>query len=143
MDATQKFFTDDGKMFLEEMRARNIIRDPLMQYREAQDLADFSGTHGLGVITGKIDKLRAYAGKYTQAQTADEFSKFMTAWSVAQIGKARGLQGDELWSVISSSVDKTQGTFRATQRGEIWNGVVGQAVGLYQSYVFNWLQTAG
>lgn len=140
MDATQKFHTKEGKEFILEARKRRIFNDPFVEYREAQDLADFNGTHGLGVLTQKIENFRASAGKYTGTQKAEDFSKFMTAWSVKQVAELRGIRGEELWSVIGSSVDKTQGVFRATQRGELFNGVVGQAVGLFQSYVFNWLQ---
>lgn len=142
MDATQKFWTKEGKDFIEEMRKRKILRDDFVEYRESQDMSDFNGVHGLGAITNKIEQLRKTVGKYTQYQKADDFSKFMTAWAVKQICEVRGITGNEMYSVISSSVDKTSGIFRAAQRGQLFNGVIGQAVGLFQSYTFNWLQNS-
>lgn len=140
MDAVQKFWSPEGKQFLQEMRRRNIIQDPFIQYREAQDLADFNGAHSLGMITQKIETMRAVAGKYNGYQLADDFSKFLVAWSVKEVGRLRGMGDDELFTAISSSVDKVQGVYRATQRGELFNGVIGQAVGLFQNYTINWLQ---
>lgn len=90
----------------------------------------------------KIEQFGALAGKYTGYQMADDFSKFQVAWAVKEIGKLRGIEGEELFSVIGGSVDKTAGVYRATQRGQLFNGVIGQAVGLFQAYTINWLQNA-
>lgn len=139
-NAVRRYFTKDGKAFMEELQARGIITDVNRQYIEAMDFSEFTGLHRLKTLNDKIDKLRKFGGKVTQYQRSEEFSRYVVADCMRQICELRGMGQSEMFSAIGSAIDKVHGVYRGTQRAAIFNGVVGQAIGLYQTYFFNWMQ---
>src|SRR5699024_2649581 len=67
---------------------------------------------------------------------------FMVADAVRQIAEVRGIHGAERMDVISSAVDKVHGVYLGNQRPQLFRGTLGQAIGLYQTYFFNFDQNA-
>lgn len=139
-EATAKFFSDEGKEFLGELRRRHIVTDYLTQYLDAMDFSTLNGTHTLQAISDKVDKLAAFASKFSGFNLAEELTRFQIAWSAKRIGEIGGLSVDELWPTISSAVDKVHGVYIGNQRPQLFQGVLGQAIGLYQTYFFNFAQ---
>lgn len=142
MDAVSSFWTPEGKAFMKELRERRLLPDYLTEYREAHDFADFDGKHSLGTVLSKVEQFRNVAGKYSGYRFSEDFSRYIVAASVKRVAELRGIQGEELYATISSSIDKVHAVHRSTQRAQFFNGPVGQAVGLFQSYSFNWMQNA-
>lgn len=140
MDSMRAYWTDEGKQLLSQLRARNLLPDSAVEYREAMDFAGFNGSHGLGQMTAKLDQLRNVAGKFTGYQLSEDLSKFSAAYAIGKIAQMRGIQGEELMNVMSSAIDKVNAVHRVNQRGVFFQGPVGQALGLFQSYTFNWMQ---
>lgn len=140
--ATRAFFSDEGKEFLTELRQRGIVADYLQEYVDATDFSMLNGRHTLQTVNHKIEQLARFGGKYTGFTLAEEFTRFVTAHSIKQITDIRGIQGEEAFAIMQSAVDKVHGIYRNTQRSQLFQGPVGQAIGLYQTYFFNFVQNA-
>lgn len=139
-DGMRAFFSDDGKKFMAELRQQGVISDYLRQYQEVLDFSQINGRHQMKQINDKIDQLAAFGSRVSLFTQTEEFTRFYVAWAAKTIGEARGLKGPELMSVVASSVDKVHGIYIGHQRPQLFQGVVGQAIGLYQTYMFNFMQ---
>lgn len=142
MKSVSNFFSEDGKQFMEELRGRGLVPDYLSQYLDATDLSTLNGRHTLAAVNDRIDKMAKFGGKFSGFQFSEEFSRFLVADSVRQIADIRGIPTDELWPIVSGAIDKVHGIYRSTQRAQLFQGPLGQAIGLYQTYMFNFAQNA-
>lgn len=80
-----------------------------------------------------LQKPTAYAERFTQ----------LVATSVGeQVGVSRGLQGADLAAFVTTFAKKVNGNYVSAQRPLLFQGVLGQAVGLFQTYQFNLFQQA-
>jgi hypothetical protein len=86
------------------------------------------------------DKGEALTGN----RLAEEFNRFVAAdvaKQITDVGVEYGVLGEqEAWAYINTFVNRTQGNYLAAQRPGIFQGPVGQAVGLFQTYQFNLIQ---
>lgn len=138
--AFTKFHTDEGKAFIKELRDRNIITDELQRYHEVTDLSQLNGRHTMHQANAQIDKLAKYGSYLSAGNFAETYSRFVTAWAVKDLCEIRGLAKDEAWATISGSVDKVHGIYAGAQRPQLFQGVLGQSIGLFQTYFFNFAQ---
>lgn len=85
-----------------------------------------------------------FAEKLTGNKVAEEFNRFLAADFMKQITDVAVKHGimDEATSLayINTFVNRTQGNFLASQRPVLFQGPVGQAIGLFQTYQFNLIQ---
>lgn len=139
-DGTKAFFSPEGKEFMQGLRDRNIVSDYLIQYLDTLDFSAFNGSHNLRMIGDKIDKVADFGSKFSGFRLSEEFTRFQVAWAVKQVGELRGYSAKEMWPTVSSAVDKVHGVYLGNQRVQLFQGVLGQAVGLYQTYFFNFVQ---
>lgn len=136
-DAIKNWFTPEGAAFAEKLRERFILTDYNRQYLEAHDYSSLNGRHTLNTVQQKVDQLATFGSKFTLHQKSEDMSRFMVAWSMKKIGEARGLGEDEVFALARNAVDKVHGVYRAHQRVQLFSGVVGQSIGLFQTYMFN------
>lgn len=92
----------------------------------------------------KAKVLTEKLGVATGNQLVEEFNRFVAA-SVAKrisdLGVAAGvLDSASQLSYINTFINRTQGNILASQRPLIFQGPIGQAVGLFQTYQFNTIQ---
>jgi hypothetical protein len=137
---TMQFYKDNGYL--------TSITD---QYRDAIDTLTFTGRESVdqldSLANGLKKRMRAAgdAGeKWTGNKLAEEFNRFVAAdvmKQISDVGVSRGLisQAEQL-SYINTFVNRTQGNYLASQRPMAFQGPIGQAVGLFQTYQFNLLQ---
>jgi hypothetical protein len=92
-------------------------------------------------------KLKAIADKgekYSGNTFAEEFNRFISADVMKQLtdlGEKHGLLDPrESLTYINNFVNRVEGNVIATQRPGLFQGPLGQAIGLFQSYQFNLLQ---
>ncbi len=82
--------------------------------------------------------------KWTGNKFAEEYNRFVAADSARQIFQIAVDQGlmteKEMFASISTFVRRTQGTYDAFLRPGVFQGPVGQMVGLFQTYQFNLMQ---
>lgn len=115
-----------------------------------QDLT-LTGSESVGTINAQMQsafkgfkELVQQGEKYSGNKYAEEFNRFVSADSMRQITdmgiKAGRITEDEAKGYINTFVNRTQGNILASQRPLMFQGPVGQAVGLFQSYQFNLMQ---
>lgn len=84
------------------------------------------------------------AERLTGNKVAEEFNRFLAADFMKQITDVAVKYGvmDEAAALpyINSFVNRTQGNFLASQRPVMFQGPIGQAIGLFQTYQFNLIQ---
>ena len=78
--------------------------------------------------------------KLTGSELSEEFSRFVAADVGRQIFEASGDVGKQLTDNISTFVNRVHGNYIASQRPIAFQGPIGQAIGLFQTYQFNLLQ---
>lgn len=84
------------------------------------------------------------AERLTGNKMAEEFNRFLAADYMKQITEVAIKHGvlteTTALPYINSFVNRTQGNFLASQRPVLFQGSVGQAIGLFQTYQFNLIQ---
>lgn len=140
LEGTQKFFTEEGKQFIKELKDRNIVSDYLVQYLDTLDFSTLNGNHRLHNVSKKIDDIAQHLSKYSGFRFSEEFTRFQIAWAAKRMGEVGGKTKDEMWPMISGAVDKVHGVYIGNQRPQFFQGALGQAMGLYQTYFFNFMQ---
>jgi len=140
--------TSDDMKFYKENGFATSISD---QYRSTLEDLTFNPKKSVGFWDFKINerhaKLRVLADKGEQItgnRLAEEFNRFVAADVMKQmtdVAISRGLMGArEQLAYINTFVNRTQGNYLAAQRPMLFQGAIGQAVGLFQTYQFNLMQ---
>jgi hypothetical protein len=135
-----KFYKDNG-----------FITSISDQYRSTLDDLTFNPMDGVTSWSNKIDnvvkKLRQAGDtgeKWTGNKLAEEFNRFVAADVMKQMSDvaiSRGLMtAKEQLAYINTFVNRTQGNYLAAQRPMMFQGPIGQSIGLFQTYQFNLIQ---
>lgn len=135
-----KFYQDNG-----------FITSISDQYRSALDSLTFTGKETVKNWDNRLNKLhtqlRDLADKgeqWTGNKLAEEFNRFVAADVMKQmtdVAVTRGLMTNkEQLAYINTFVNRTQGNYLASQRPMMFQGPIGQAIGLFQTYQFNLMQ---
>lgn len=98
------------------------------------------GSHKLAQVEQGIKKIADFGSKYSGFNQAEEMTRFVTAKMVHEVGTKLGYTTKELVPIMGSAVDKVHGIYTQSARAGLFNGIVGQGVGLYMTYVFNLMQ---
>lgn len=87
-------------------------------------------------IQGVTDKAATISG----ANFSQSFIHFITADVGRQLFEAGGYEGKALLAQIQTFSNRVQGNYIASQRPVAFQGPLGQAIGLFQTYYFNFMQ---
>jgi len=116
------------------------------QYDQSLDIMASTITNGkIGEAFKKIKGMADKGEIWTGNKLAEEFNRFVAAdvmKQVTDLALKHGVLKDprEALSYINTFVNRTQGNYLASQRPLMFQGPVGQAMGLFQTYQFNLLQ---
>lgn len=148
-----RYFKDltGAQTLLKEYKEAGIVQDISAQFRSILDDFTLKGTESVSVLNSRLraaiekaDKLTEAGQKYTGNQFAEEFNRFISADVMRQITDVaveKGLLNKaEQWTYINTFVNRVEGNILASQRPLIFQGPIGQAIGLFQSYQFNLMQ---
>lgn len=144
--AIKSFFNDPAAR---EWHKRNgFVTTASEQFDQMQDhisLALSSGNHQqMELAFQKAKKLAEGAEKWSGNKIAEEFSRFIPAEIMRQVTdkaiKAGVMDEKTALSYINTFVNRVQGNHLASQRPVVFQGPIGQAIGLYNTYMFNMLQ---
>lgn len=151
-EAMRKFNTfgpdSPEKAFYRENGFLTPIHD---QYKTALDTITYDGREAISIYSNKLKKLQdglaAAANKgeqWTGNRLAEEFNRFVAADVMKQmtdVAVQRNLMtAKEQLAYINTFVNRTQGNYLAAQRPMLFQGPLGQAIGLFQTYQFNLIQ---
>lgn len=131
----RKFYTDHG-----------FISSISNQYDQVLD--DVARSIGGDLDIGKaFTRMKEWANKGEQLtgnKVAEEFNRFVAAdvmKQITDIAVKHNIIDDKTALVyINTFVNRTQGNYIASQRPLLFQGPVGQAIGLFQTYQFNLIQ---
>jgi hypothetical protein len=149
--AIRNFFSDSGNVLLNKYKSQGFIKDRLEQFKLIVDDFTLKGTESVAILESRLksafDKAKdlASAGERLTGNThVEEFNRFLSANvmdQITQIGVRNGLLSPaEALTYINTFVNRVEGNIIASQRPLIFQGPIGQAIGLFQSYQFNLLQ---
>lgn len=127
-------------------KANGFVSSISEQYDQSLDI--MASAIANGKISEAFTKIKKIADKgeiWTGNKLAEEFNRFVAADIMRQItdvGIRHGVIQDsrEALAYINTFVNRTQGNYLASQRPLMFQGPVGQAIGLFQTYQFNLLQ---
>ena len=95
-------------------------------------------------VESKLDKYVEFARTISGNKMAEEKTRFMASHNMKQLTdlaqEAGILNQKQSVEYIQNYVNKVQGNYNASQRPVVFQGVVGQAIGLFQTYQFNLMQ---
>lgn len=131
---------------LERFERINAVTDVLQQERQmfGEMVVDF-GTLTASQAESKINRAVEFGKKITGNKLAEQMTRFVAADVMRQITDL-ALQAGVLRNVreadeyIQLFVNKVQGNYLHSQRPIVFQGVVGQAISLFQTYQFNLMQ---
>lgn len=143
--------TAEAQKDMKWFRDNGYITSISAQYRDAIDSLTFTGKESVKNWDARINKLHtklrdaADTGeKWTGNKLAEEFNRFVAADVMKQMTdvaiEAGVMTAKEQRSYINTFVNRTQGNYLAAQRPMMFQGPVGQAIGLFQTYQFNLIQ---
>jgi hypothetical protein len=153
-NAINNFWKDEGAL-LTKYKDLGFIRDRVEQLKLLVDDFTLKGTESVVELDKRINSGFARAKqlasdlgekgeKLSGNKLAEEFNRFISANvmdQITEIAKKKGLMSEaESQTYINTFVNRVEGNILASQRPLIFQGPIGQAIGLFQSYQFNLLQ---
>lgn len=152
-NSINRYFKDmfGGQTLLKEYQKAGFVQDITTQFKSILDDFTLKGTETVPMLQSRLkaaiqkaDALTEAGQKYTGNQLAEEFNRFISADVMRQItdlGVAKGLlTPQEQLAYINTFVNRVEGNIIASQRPLMFQGPIGQAIGLFQSYQFNLMQ---
>lgn len=149
--ATSKlFFNAISNLFNDEARGQwqpvyeriNALRNPESELLHRQMREELTLPFGKSFSQEGLAAQGARAVQY--ASKLSNWTEFVTSFITADAGRqlfeAKGYTGRALEDNITSFVNRVKGNVVASQRPVAFQGPIGQAVGLFQTYQFNMMQ---
>lgn len=136
---------------MEEYKAAGIIKSRAEQLKMLVDDLSLQGTETVAELNGRMNRAFALAKNITDVgesasgnNLAEEYNRFISANIMDQItGVAiqKGLLTKDVAAAYRNTfVNRVEGNLVTSQRPLIFQGPIGQAVSLFQSYQFNLMQ---
>ena len=142
---------DGREALLAEYKLRGLLPDLSDQYYKSLDAMTLSGSESVRDLSRKSEQLSqaweafGKAGeRLTGNRWTEQFNRLIAADVVKQItevGVKNGVLDEKLaWTYVNTFVNRVNGVVRAAERPLMFQGPIGQAMGLFQSYQFNLMQ---
>lgn len=151
MKAMGNFWGPQGKELIAQYEQKGWISSLAQQASGVLDDLTLRGTETGAQLTGKLakafettKKLVAVGEKATGNKLVEDLNRFMAADIMRQVTDiavdAGVMSAREVDSYINTFVNRTQVNLNAAQRPLAFQGPIGMAMGLFQSYQFNMMQ---
>jgi hypothetical protein len=149
-NAISAFWKDSGEL-VGKYKDMGLIKDRIEQLKLISEDFTLRGTETVAELNkrtqaafSKAKKLTEGLEKATGNPLAEEFNRFISANVMDQltgIAVRNGImEPAEALAYINTFVNRVEGNLIASQRPLIFQGPIGQAIGLFQSYQFNLIQ---
>lgn len=141
-NATKNFLGPEKANLVKRYTDNGDIKDTLSLYHEAIDSLSLSPD--FKVFSAGVTKASDFIGKWSGNDFAEQFTRFVSADVMRQLTDplvdAGKMSLQTANSYISTFVNRVQGNYISSQRPVVFQGVLGSAMGLFQTYSFNLLQ---
>lgn len=140
----KNFFSGERNALLDRYQRIGAVKDVLSQYHEMVD--DLSILPGLtpSKYAAKVDRWVERSADFFGNNFSEQLTRFVTADVMRQltepIVKKGSMSVQEQNAFMSIFVNRVQGNYIASQRPIAFQGTLGGAVGLFQTYAFNLFQ---
>lgn len=145
--AARKYFTPEGKMLRTAYYEAGDIKSQASIFHSMMDdlaLPTVLDNRSIDKLSAAADRFVEAGAKWTGNNFAEEFSRFTAANMMDQLTEPAVRKGllskQEAAAMRSVFVNRTQGNYITSQRPIVFQGTVGAAVGLFQTYAFTLLQ---
>jgi hypothetical protein len=142
--AIKNFWSVDKAQLLKRYHDLGAIKDVMSKYHEMIDDFSYKPWQKISELRASADAAIEKGAKWTGNLWAEEFTRFVSADVMRQVTEPIVAAGKmtlaEQNSYISIFVNRVQGNYLASQRPVAFQGVVGAAISLFQTYQFNLLQ---
>jgi hypothetical protein len=148
--AYKEMMNDDGTL-IQKYRDLGVVKDATAQFKQIVDDGSLKGTETVGDLNSRLQRMTAMASEITQKgerlsgnKFFEDSNRFLSANVADQLTRPAIEQGiltqKEADAYINIFVNRVDGTTVASQRPLVFQGPIGQAIGLFQSYQFNLMQ---
>lgn len=138
----ENYFGENGKTLIARYKANGDIKDVNSQFHSMID--DLSMRADYKVFSDGVTKAFETGAKFTGNNLAEEFTRFVSADVMRQLTQdavdAGKLSLKEQNAFISVFTNRVQGNYISSQRPIVFQGVLGSAISLFQTYSFNLMQ---
>lgn len=149
--AIQNFVKDSDNVLTNQYKSAGYIKDASEQFRQILDDFTLKGTESVSELNTRLRRafdraksLSETGERLTGNRLAEEFNRFVSADVMRQItdlGVSKNLlTRQDQAAYINTFVNRVEGNTIASQRPLMFQGPIGQAIGLFQSYQFNLMQ---
>jgi len=146
--AIENFVSDigNGKKLMERYQSIGAVSTDLKQFQTvvSQTAIPQSATQSLEGFASHVNDLYKtvtdLGKKLTLHDRAEQMVRFLAADMMRQMTDAAGIAESEASSYINAFVNRVHGNYLANQRPQLFQGVLGQAISLFQTYQFNVMQ---
>lgn len=142
--AIRNFFGSEKARLLGRYKEIGAVKDMLSQYHEMIEHLSYKPYKKASELVERGNKALEIGAKISANEFAEQFTRFVSADVMRQltdpIVQAGKLSAAEQNAYISVFVNRTQGNYQASQRPIAFQGVLGSAVSLFQTYQFTLLQ---
>jgi hypothetical protein len=152
--AIANFTADDPKAvgsLIQKYKSLGLIKDQTTQFKDILDDFTLKGTETVGELNSRLSRSFQKAKELTDVgeklsgnRLAEEFNRFISADCIRQLTDPAVEKGlitpAEQIAYMNTFVNRVEGITVASQRPLMFQGPIGQAVGLFQSYQFNLMQ---
>lgn len=141
-NAIANFHGADKEKLLQRYRANGDVKDTLALYQSA--ISDLALHPNFKTFSDGVTRATEKVATLTGNNWSEQFTRFVSADVMRQITDplvaAGKLDVKTQNSYISTFVNRVQGNYISSQRPVVFQGVLGGAIGLFQTYSFNLLQ---
>lgn len=143
-NTTKRLFDEDYQTVLKQYADDGLIGVDTLEYtRNMRDTLDVLANHKsnsfIRNFKNNFNKATEFAAKWTVVGP-NNLLKLYTADAVYQVGKAAGLKPSEIKTLAQSMISRVNGNYIPSQRPVIFQGPVGHAIGLFQTFTFAVMQ---
>lgn len=140
--AIANFFGPEKQALLARYKANGDVRETLDQFHSMLDSLSMRSDYK--VFSDGVTKAFETGAKFTGNNLAEEMTRFISADIMRQLTEpavqAGKLSLKEQNAFISVYTNRVQGNYISSQRPIVFQGVLGSAVSLFQTYSFNLMQ---
>ena len=134
-------FRTEGMPLLTKYRDAGFDLSIIRQQGEAFNSLSFVGDESEKLLSQKFENAVKLGEKLTGNTAAESATRFVAANSAEQMLDALGIaDGPIRLAMVRTFVNRVQGNYIASQRPVAFQGVIGQAMALFQTYQFNLMQ---
>lgn len=134
------FFGSEKEALIKRYRELGTVRELSSDYHEMLNSLTISGSETARKLEEMGERAVQFGVKISRADWGEEFVRFVASRTADKLFEALGHSGQMLDDSIRTFVNRVHGNYIAAQRPVAFQGPIGQAIGLFQTYQFNLLQ---